>query len=77
MQKLPVRYAAVLTPFLLTGIMTGIISGISTLRALGFAPGVLVLWCEAWLLSWLVAFPLMTVLLPLVQRAVRLLLADK
>ncbi len=77
MHKLPARYASVLTPLLLTCIMTGIISGISTVRAIGFAPGVLVLWREAWLLSWLVAFPLMTMLLPLVQRTVRLMLADK
>lgn len=77
MRKLPAKYASVLTPLLLTCIMTGIISGISTVRAIGFAPGVLVLWCEAWLLSWLVAFPLMAVLLPLAQRAVRLVLKDK
>ncbi len=72
MKKLPARYAAVLTPLLLTAIMTGIISGISTMRALGFAPGALALWGQAWFLSWLVAFPLMTVLLPLAQKAVRL-----
>ena len=72
MKKLPARYAAVLTPLLLTAIMTGIISGISTMRALGFAPEAFALWVQAWLLSWLVAFPLMTVLLPLAQKAVRL-----
>jgi len=57
--------------------MTFIISGISTLRVLGFAPELPALWCEAWLMSWIVAFPLMVFLLPLVQRIVRLMILDK
>lgn len=70
MRKLPAKYAAVLVPLVLTGVMTCIVSGIATVRALG--PGLEMLrpWLEAWLISWATAFPLMTVLLPVVRRLV-------
>ena len=57
--------------------MTGIVSGIATVRALGFSAETPSLWCEAWIMSWAVAFPLMTFLLPLVQRLVGLLVRDR
>jgi len=76
LSKLPARYAGILIPLLLTGVMTGVISGIATLRALGVTPEMPALWCEAWIMSWGVAFPLMTFLLPLVRRLVRLFVRD-
>lgn len=70
MITLPARFATVLLPLLLTMFMTAIISGITTLRALGFTSAVFTIWPEAWLMSWAVAFPVMTVVLPAVRRLV-------
>lgn len=67
-RKLPARYAAIVLPFFLSGIMTCLVSGISTLRGVGFTPGVLPLWLGSWGVSWLVAFPTMMVVLPVVRR---------
>lgn len=70
MAKLPPRYNAVAMPLVLSGLMTIIVSGISTLNALGFAPGWGGKWFSAWLLSWAVAFPVMVFVLPVARRIV-------
>ena len=67
-RKLPARYAAIVLPFFLSCIMTCLISGISTLRGVGLAPGVLQLWLGSWGLSWLIAFPTLMAVLPFVRR---------
>ena len=67
-RKLPARYAAVVMPFFLSVIMTCIVSLISTLHSVGLSRGVLMLWMTAWGLSWIIAFPTLMLLLPLVRR---------
>ena len=67
-RKLPARYAAIVLPFFLSCIMTCLISAISTLRGVGFAPGVLQLWLGSWGVSWLIAFPALMAVLPVVRR---------
>ncbi|WP_157385690.1 DUF2798 domain-containing protein [Mesorhizobium sp. STM 4661] len=65
-RKLPARYAAILSPLVLSLLMTFIVSLISTLKSLGFHPALPAIWLAAWGLSWLVAFPT----LPMVRRIV-------
>jgi len=67
----------VLLPLLLSMVMTLIISGISTMTALGPRLAVLREWPLAWMLSWAVAFPTLLVVLPLVRRLVALLVEDE
>ena len=67
--KLPARYANVVMPLILSIIMTCVISGISTLNGVGLASGFLALWLRAWGFSWVVAFPTLLLVLPLVRRA--------
>jgi Protein of unknown function (DUF2798) len=67
--KLPARYAGIVMPLFLSIFMTCIVSGISTLRSVGPVPGVVALWLSAWALSWLVSFPTMLLVLPLVRKA--------
>jgi hypothetical protein len=69
-RKLPARYATIVLPLVLSIVMTFIISGVSTLRSLGLTPAFLSTWMTAWALSWVVAFPTLLILLPLVRRAV-------
>ena len=69
-QKLPARYNAVAIPLLLSVLMTFIVSGVATFSGLGFVDGVSEKWMQAWGLSWVIAFPTMLFLLPLVRRIV-------
>lgn len=70
MSKLPPSYNAFAMPLVLSGLMTIIVSGISTVNALGFAPGWTMLWLKGWLLSWAVAFPVMVFVLPVARKIV-------
>ncbi len=67
-RKLPARYASVVMPFFLSLLMTCLVSLISTARSVGFNAALPPLWLGNWALSWLVAFPLMLVVLPVVRR---------
>ena len=73
LRKLPARYAGLVLPLMLSILMTFIVSLISTLRSIGLAANLVHVWMGAWGLSWLVAFPTLLVVLPLVRRATRAL----
>ena len=60
-------------PFLLSIIMTCVISGVSTCLALGFSRDALGAWPVAWAMSWIVAFPTLLVVLPIVRHLVSVL----
>lgn len=66
------RYAPILFGFVLSGLMSFIVSGIATLRNAGFIDGFIGLWINAWLPSWLVAFPVVLVIAPIARRLVAL-----
>jgi hypothetical protein len=68
--RLPARSAGLLMPLVLSILMTFVVSGIATLRSLGPSDAFLSTWPAAWGLSWIVAFPTLLVLLPLVRRIV-------
>lgn len=64
------RYAPLLFGFLLSGMMSFVVSGIATFRAVGPVDGFSGLWLAAWLPSWLVAFPTVLIVAPIVRRFV-------
>ena len=66
--KFPNRYAAIILPFLLSIIMTCIVSCISTLKSLGLDGFSLQTWLSAWGISWVVAFPVLLFALPIVRK---------
>lgn len=68
--KLPARYAAIVLPLILSLLMTFVISGVSTLMSLGPTRAFVSTWPAAWALSWIVAFPTLVAVLPLVRRIV-------
>jgi Protein of unknown function (DUF2798) len=72
---LPAKFAPVLFGLILSGLMSLLVSGISTLRAVGWVDGFGGLWLGAWLTAWLVAFPVVLVVAPLARRLVGLLVA--
>lgn len=68
--RLPARYAPLVTPLVLSLLMTFIVSLISTLKGVGLRPDFMAVWGPAWGLSWLVAFPTLLLVLPVVRRIV-------
>lgn len=68
--KLPKSFAPVLFGLLLSGLMSLIVSGIATARALGIGPDFPLAWLTSWLGSWAVAFPAVLVVAPFVRRIV-------
>jgi hypothetical protein len=70
MRKLDARFAPILFGLLLSGLMSLIVSGIATWRAVGFIAGFPTLWALAWAPSWAVAFPAVLVVAPAVRKIV-------
>ena len=71
--KLPARWALIIVPFILSCLMSGIISMINMLRNLGWVEGFMALWLHNWMISWAIAFPIVVTLLPVVRRFTGLL----
>jgi hypothetical protein len=67
---IPQRFAPVLFGFILSGLMSLLVSGIATWRALGLPPDFLALWMAAWINAWIVAFPAVLVVAPITRRLV-------
>lgn len=74
---IPVRFVPVVFGFILSGLMSLIVSGISTLRAVGLTPEMPGMWMGAWTVSWLVAFPTVLVVVPIARRIVGRLTAKE
>ena len=66
--KLPARYAGIVAPLLLSWLMTCLVSFVTLVRSVGLTAELPALWLNAWWTSWLVAFPVLLFVLPLVRR---------
>lgn len=65
---IPRKFGGVVFAFILSGLMSLFVSGISTVRALGWVADTLGLWTGAWLAAWVVAFPIVVIAAPPVRR---------
>jgi hypothetical protein len=74
---IPGKYSAVVFGLLLSGLMSLLVSGITTLRLNGWAAGLVGMWVGAWLTAWLLAFPAVLVVAPLARRLVERLTAGR
>lgn len=70
---MPARFAPILFGLVLSGLMSFVVSGISTFRNAGLADGFFGIWVSAWLPSWLIAFPVVLVVAPVARRLVGML----
>lgn len=70
----PQRFAPLLFGLILSGLMSLLVSGIATWRAVGFGESYVSLWLGAWLTAWMVAFPTVLVVAPLTRKLVGLLI---
>jgi hypothetical protein len=67
----PARFAPVLFGFILSGLMSLMVSGIATARATGLAGDFLMRWIVGgWLPSWAAAFPAVLLVAPVTRRLV-------
>lgn len=64
---LPPKAAPIAFGFLVSGLMTFIVSGISTYNAIGLAENMLDKWVHAWGASWIVAFPVILFVAPIAR----------
>lgn len=66
----PARFAPVLFGLILSGLMSCMVSGIATLRAVGLADGFFAQWMTSWGVSWGIAFPVVLVVAPITRKIV-------
>jgi hypothetical protein len=67
---IPARFAPALFGFILSGLMSLVVSAISTYRVTGPSAAFLGLWTGACLTAWLIAFPLVLIVAPVTRRIV-------
>jgi hypothetical protein len=67
---IPARFAPILFGLILSGLMSLMVSGLSTLRAVGLVEGFALLWLGNWAMSWAIAFPAVLVVAPITRRIV-------
>jgi hypothetical protein len=70
----PARYAPILFGFILSGLMSCMVSGIATTRAIGLVEGFFAQWMTSWAFSWAIAFPVVLVVAPITRRIVAMLI---
>lgn len=71
------RYQHLVFGFILSGLMSFIVSGIATFRTVGMIDGFLTLWIFNWLPSWAVAYPTVLVVSPFTRRIVSKLVREE
>ena len=71
----PKEFAPAVFGLILSGLMSLLVAGISTWRAVGLGDSFAGVWISAWLTAWLVAFPVVLVVAPLARRVVSLLVS--
>ena len=70
---LPERLAPLIFGAIVSGVMSCIITGVATLRAIGPNEDFVEAWLGAWAVSFMVAFPLVLVVAPAARKLVALL----
>lgn len=70
---IPSRLAPIAFGFVLSCLMSLLVSGIATLRNIGATDGFLGFWMAAWLPSWAIGFPVVLVVAPIARRIVNAL----
>ena len=71
---IPAKYGQVTFIFFVSICMSFVVSGVSVLNTAGFVDAVFASWMTAWLKSWIIAFPNLLIIAPLVRRFVDKLL---
>jgi hypothetical protein len=73
---MPKKYAPMLFGLVLSGLMSLLVSGISTFRLTGLWADLIGILTVAWLAAWAIAFPVVLLIAPLARQFVEGLTAD-
>lgn len=65
---IPARFMPIVFGFVLSALMSLLVSGVSTFRNAGLTDHFVALWLAAWVPSWLIAFPVVLVIAPVTRR---------
>jgi len=68
----PMKARKLLFLLILSGIMSFIVSGISTFKVVGLNHYFVSLWISAWIIAWILAFPSVLICAPIAQKLVDL-----
>ncbi len=69
-RRVPRRFQPVIFGFILSGLMTLVVSAVTTARNLGFGDDYVGRWLTAFVSAWPITFPTATVVAPFVRRLV-------
>lgn len=72
---IPARYETILFQFIISAMMSCLVSGTVTFINLGTSGFAVMLWLKAWIIAWSIAFPAIVALSPLAKKLVRRLIA--
>lgn len=64
------KAASLLFPFILSCMMSFLISGITTFKAVGLIDNFFSMWMSAWIVAWMFAFPSVLVCAAIAQKLV-------
>ena len=64
------KYGQITFIFFVSICMSCVVSGVSVLNTVGYVDAFFGLWVTAWLKSWIVAFPSLLIIAPLVRRVI-------
>ena len=64
------KFAPMLFAFILSGMASFLVSGLSTWRATASSEGFFGLWMSSWIPSWCIAFPVIFGMAPIVRKIV-------
>ncbi|NVO56089.1 DUF2798 domain-containing protein [Rhodobacteraceae bacterium B1Z28] len=67
---IPARFAHALFCLIMSGLMSCIVTGIATVKAVGFGPHTTGDWMASWAFCWPIAFSVILILGPAVKRMV-------
>ena len=73
LRKLPARAQAIVFPMILSLLMSGVVSTIATLRAVGLVADIVPRILQTWMVSYAIAFPAALIVMPVVRRIVALI----
>ena len=67
---IPARFSPILFGFFVSMFMSALISGVATVSNIGFSSALPATWFQAWLPSWMIAFPAILIVAPIARRIV-------
>ncbi|WP_092689140.1 DUF2798 domain-containing protein [Acinetobacter kyonggiensis] len=66
-----------LFPLILSCMMSFLITGITTLKTVGFIDNLFSVWMSAWIVAWMFAFPSVLICTPIAQKLVSLIVKNR